>query len=89
MTSSLFEPNHESGFQEKDDKITVHTGVELEKIEGFVGNFKSTITNGTAIEHGIIIVATGGKEYEPTEYLYGNHPNVMTAMEFQQQMENI
>ena len=68
---------------EKDRNITVHKGVELEELEGYVGNFKSTLTNGTTIQHGIIIVATGAIEYQPTEYQYGKHPNVMTQLEFE------
>jgi hypothetical protein len=28
----------------------------------------------TVVEHGATIMATGGKEYKPSEYLYGKHP---------------
>ncbi|HID31249.1 MAG TPA: CoB--CoM heterodisulfide reductase iron-sulfur subunit A family protein, partial [Desulfobacterales bacterium] len=34
------------------------------------------------LEHGATIIATGGREYQPTEYLYGKHPKVMTQREF-------
>jgi len=68
---------------EKNKLITVHTEVELQNLEGYVGNFKSTLTNGETIEHGVVIVATGAIEYQPTEYQYGNHPNVMTQLEFE------
>ena len=71
---------------ENDENITIHKGVELEDLEGFVGNFTSTLTNGKTIEHGIIIVATGAIEYQPTEYQYGKHPNVMTQLEFEHHM---
>ena len=71
---------------ENDPHITVHKGVELEDLEGYVGNFTSTLTNGRTIEHGVIIVATGAIEYQPTEYQYGKHPNIMTQLEFEHHM---
>lgn len=64
-------------------RIKVHTGVEVKKTEGFVGNFKTTLTDGTAIEHGAIILATGGVEYRPTEYLYGGSERVITQRELE------
>jgi heterodisulfide reductase subunit A-like polyferredoxin len=30
-----------------------------------------------------VVVATGGQEYQPAEYLYGRHPAVMTQREFE------
>jgi heterodisulfide reductase subunit A len=59
-------------------RITLHTGAEVKSTDGFVGNFKTTLTDGTSFEHGAIIVATGGIEYEPTEYLYGENDRVIT-----------
>ncbi len=61
--------------------IDVHLGSEVSKVEGSVGNFKSTIKSGeteTEVGHGAVIVATGAVEYEPTEYLYGKNPRVIT-----------
>ena len=49
----------------KNDKIILHTGFEVTAAEGFVGNFRSTITTKDGltktIEHGVGIVATGGQ----------------------------
>jgi heterodisulfide reductase subunit A len=70
-----------------DKNITIHKNAELENLDGYVGNFKSKLTNGKTVEHGIIIVATGGKEYRPTEYSYGKHPNIMTQQEFDEKLE--
>ncbi len=67
-------------------KITVHAGVEVKKSEGFVGNFKTTLTDGGSIEHGAIVLATGGVEYEPTEYLYKQSPQVMTQRELEKKL---
>jgi heterodisulfide reductase subunit A len=76
----------------KNDKIHVYLGAELADLSGFVGNFKSHIKqqSGEAkeVEHGIVIVATGATEYQPTEYLYGKNPNVMTQHELEEKIAN-
>lgn len=59
-------------------KITLHTGAEVDATAGFVGNFQTTLTNGDAFEHGAIIVATGGEEYTPTEYGFGESDRIIT-----------
>jgi heterodisulfide reductase subunit A len=58
-------------------------------VEGSVGNFKSTIRqNGTEtdVSHGIVIIATGAGEHEPTEYLYGKDPHVITQRTLEERM---
>jgi len=64
-------------------KIIVHTNVEVKKTDGFVGNFKTILTDGSTIEHGTVILATGGIEYQPTEYLYGQSRNVITQRQLE------
>jgi heterodisulfide reductase subunit A len=62
----------------------VRLDTELGSVEGFVGNFRSTLTSKGAdevVEHGIAVVATGGKELKPNEYLYGKDPRVLTHTE--------
>jgi heterodisulfide reductase subunit A len=66
-------------------KIHVHLSTKLFEVEGFVGNFKSTLTQPTGeeiqVNHGIAIIATGAHEYKPLEYLYGQDPRVLTHLE--------
>ena len=65
----------------KNKLIHVYTGAEIEKIEGFIGNYKTTIRNKdgqTQFEHGVVIVATGAYELETTEYLLGSSEKVVT-----------
>jgi heterodisulfide reductase subunit A-like polyferredoxin len=72
---------------EGNDLITVYKGAELAEISGFVGNFSSVIraSDGeTLVEHGVVIVATGGQEYRGDEYLYGQDERVVTQQEFEQ-----
>jgi heterodisulfide reductase subunit A len=62
--------------------ITLHLGVEVAYVSGFVGNFRSTLTRvgirqeAMTVDHGVIVLATGGSPYRPTEYLYGKHRRV-------------
>ena len=65
-------------------RIQLHLESTVAGAEGFVGNFKSNISNGssqTMIEHGITILAIGAVEYRPQEYLYGEHSAVVTHLE--------
>lgn len=73
----------------KTEKIHVYTEAKIENIEGTIGNFKTTITTkGKSVEfdHGVVIVATGAQEYEPKEYLYGQHEGVVTQVELEQRL---
>jgi heterodisulfide reductase subunit A len=64
--------------------VTIHTKTTVEKVEGYVGNFTTTLSDGKKIDHGIIIVATGGKEHPPTDYLYGKDERVVTQLELEE-----
>ncbi len=71
-------------------KIHLYTEAKIENIEGSVGNFKTTITvNGKKeeFEHGIVIVATGAKEYQAKEYMYGQDDNVVTQVELEERLK--
>ncbi|MHC4478597.1 MAG: FAD-dependent oxidoreductase [Planctomycetota bacterium] len=68
-------------------QIELHLGSTVSAAEGSVGSFESTIVqDGTEkqVSHGIVIVATGAEQYEPTEYLYGKHPRVVTQRTLEQ-----
>ena len=42
----------------------------------------------TMIHHGVVIVATGAKPYQPTEYLYGQDERVVTQLELEDSLAN-
>jgi heterodisulfide reductase subunit A len=69
---------------EKNKKITVHLNTTLDHVDGFVGNFTSTLaSNGDKqdLEHGIAILATGASPLKPDEYSYGQDPRILTGLE--------
>ena len=70
-----------------DDNIEVYLNAKIAQVEGFVGNFKTTINqNGDhrVLEHGVTIIACGASELKPDGYLYGEDSRVMTGLELQQ-----
>jgi len=72
-----------------DPKIDVYLNTELKQVEGFVGNFKSTLqSNGNekVLEHGIAIIATGASELKPDQYLYGKDPRVLTGLDLDRKL---
>ena len=70
----------------------IHLYLETEVIEmaGHAGDFKSKLKSTdetiSEIEHGAIIIATGAKEYQPTEYLYGQDDRIITQKELQKRL---
>jgi heterodisulfide reductase subunit A len=68
------------------DKIKLHLGITVKSIDGFMGNFTTTLSDETEIKHGTVIVATGGHEYKPTEYLYGEDSRILTQMDLEEQL---
>ena len=62
-------------------KIRVYLNSALTKISGQAGNFTSTLDvagKETSVEHGVVIVATGGQERPTEKYLHGKNPRVVT-----------
>jgi heterodisulfide reductase subunit A len=71
---------------EGNENIKLHLGTRVEDAQGYVGNFETTLIKGAreeVVKHGVVIIATGGVEYTPTEYLYGVDDNVMTQLELE------
>lgn len=63
--------------------ITVHFDTTVDNTDGFVGNFKTLLTNGTSIDHGAIVIATGGTEYTPEEYHYNDSDRILTQRQLE------
>ena len=71
----------------KSPLIHLHTGATIKTIEGFIGNYNTTIESKGAehqFKHGVVIVATGAYENKTTEYLYGTHDGVITQRELEE-----
>ncbi|MBI5585294.1 MAG: FAD-dependent oxidoreductase [Deltaproteobacteria bacterium] len=70
-------------------RIRLFTNTELLETSGTVGKFTSRLSHRgeqRTVEHGAVVVATGGAEYRPAEYRYGEHPGIMTQLELQEEL---
>jgi heterodisulfide reductase subunit A len=65
--------------------LQVLKNARLKSVHGSVGNFTSDLDvggNPMNVAYGIAVLATGGAEYQPEEYLNGQDPRVMTHHQF-------
>lgn len=66
--------------------IHVLIGAKVLDVSGYVGNFVTRVLTKEGekeIRHGAAVIAIGAEEYRPTEYLYGQDPRVLTALELE------
>ncbi len=84
---------------EGNEWIHIHREAQVEAVSGWAGQFQTTlgaINNESmnneqwreTLQHGAIIVATGGREVIPTEYLYGQDTRVVTQRELEKMLAN-
>ena len=69
--------------------LHVITNASILSVDGYVGSFTTKVKSGERlyeIAHGIVLVATGAREYRPTEYLYGEDPRVVTQLELEEKI---
>lgn len=74
---------------EREERIKLHLGTKVSNVYGYIGNYQVEINTGKEekqLEIGAIVVATGGEEYKPTEYLYGQDKQVVTQRELEKQL---
>lgn len=69
-----------------DRRIELLTEAKVVGFSGYKGNFVSQVQIGAngdrrQIEHGVVIVATGAREYQPKEFGYAAISNIMTQLE--------
>ncbi|MCG2795765.1 MAG: FAD-dependent oxidoreductase, partial [Actinomycetia bacterium] len=72
-------------------RIELFLGSTVDKVDGFVGKFHTTLSTPDGlveIDHGVVVVATGGVEYEPKdgEYLFGHDERVITQTELERRI---
>jgi heterodisulfide reductase subunit A-like polyferredoxin len=75
---------------ESNPAIKIYKGALVNKMSGFLGNYSTDITTDSGakeeIKHGIVVIATGGAEYKPTEYMYGQSPRIVTQLELEKKL---
>jgi heterodisulfide reductase subunit A len=66
------------------ENIHIHLDTTLSNVDGFVGNFETTLSsNGKteSLEHGVAVMATGASPLKPSEYRYGEDARILTSLE--------
>jgi heterodisulfide reductase subunit A2 len=71
--------------------LEVFTSSRIEEVEGYIGKYHSRVRTPGGVrelDHGVIIVATGGAEYEPKpgEYGWGASDRVITQVELERRV---
>jgi heterodisulfide reductase subunit A len=64
--------------------IEVLVNAEVQEVQGFVGNFRTTVQAGgntREVAHGVAIIAVGGRSFEPEEYGRGQSDRVFVNLE--------
>jgi len=71
-------------------RIHFYPESEVVELSGQTGEFHSKIRAAdgsvTEVGHGAVIIATGARDYVPTEYGYGEDIRIVTQKEFQKQL---
>ncbi|MBU1053858.1 MAG: CoB--CoM heterodisulfide reductase iron-sulfur subunit A family protein [Proteobacteria bacterium] len=68
-------------------RIKIFLETKVGHVTGTIGSFTTTLKSEInpldikVINHGAAILATGGKEYRPEEYLYGKYPQILTHLD--------
>jgi heterodisulfide reductase subunit A len=77
---------------EKHPGIQIYKGAQVMSTWGEAGRFYSTVAtqDGSVVqlEHGAVILATGGSEAPTQLYGYGTHPAIMTQKELEQALKS-
>ncbi len=75
---------------ENSPNIKIYRKAEIKEMFGYAGNFHGVIRVGeeiTTVNAGVIIVATGAREYRPKGFLYGEDSGVITQTELQNKLK--
>ncbi len=74
---------------ESHSKITVHRRTKVVEFAGHVGKFHTVIEEGggkKTLDHGVVVLATGGSERATESYLYGKNPAVLTQRQLEDKL---
>jgi len=77
---------------ERHPHVTVRAGTEIVAAYGQAGRFLTTVRNREGevetLEHGVTILATGGREASTSEYAHGAAERVVTQMELEMKLDD-
>ncbi len=73
------------------DRVTSHPHIKtflnarIKAIDGFVGNYQTTLEgDGIVLKHGVVVVATGAQYRTPSEYCHGQSDRILSQKELEE-----
>jgi heterodisulfide reductase subunit A len=69
--------------------VKTHLGTDIEQIGGHIGNFQARLSDGQEIHAGAVVLAMGARPFEPTQFGYGENPQVITNLELEARWEDV
>jgi heterodisulfide reductase subunit A len=69
-------------------KIKVHLSTTVDNISGYIGNFTTSLRKADlseVVNHGVVVLATGGGEYRPEKYSFDGE-RVITQLELEERL---
>ncbi|NTW04914.1 MAG: CoB--CoM heterodisulfide reductase iron-sulfur subunit A family protein [Peptococcaceae bacterium] len=79
---------------EKINAVTTHPLIKtyynstVTDVSGYIGNYSTTLNDGSIITHGAAIIATGGNGLKPEEYQYGQTSRVLNHADLEEAFIN-
>ena len=80
------------GKVKRNPKIHVYMNTPFIEHHGRIGDYTTKIKTSSGeeeIRHGITIIAAGGREYKPDEYLYGQDARVLISVELEEEIDRV
>ncbi|MDP6834758.1 MAG: hydrogenase iron-sulfur subunit [Candidatus Poseidoniia archaeon] len=70
-----------------DAGVEIHLSTTVSGVDGFIGNFDVTLSDGVTLPAGAIILAMGARVHQPASFGYGDDPKVITTLELEDGLE--
>ena len=68
--------------------VHIYNNTEVESLSGVVGNFISNLSDGTELNIGAIVVATGSSPFIPNQFESDEHSHMITNLDLEKILEN-
>lgn len=72
---------------ESDSNVTVHKSKKVSKLDGDIGNFTATLSDGSQVNAGAVVLSTGFTHFDSInkpEWGFGTFPDVVTTTQVEQ-----
>lgn len=72
---------------ESDNRVVVHKGAKVSKLDGQAGNFTATLSSGATVQAGAVVLATGFTHFDSInkpEWGFGTYADVLTTTQMEQ-----